>query len=487
MKNLTPKQAPLAEGLLLGIILVLAYFMSSIPHWQYSYPLHIDEWWHYGDTQSLMDTGRIYYPDPFQAGETLSPDVEIGFHLLLGELKLITGISWLALFRFFPGIVFALLALQAYTFGRERGFGLGAAFLVMLIPTSVRFLGPAFLVPVVLGLTFIPLTLFVLHRLMSDWRGPGMLFLLLLSLLFIHPPTLAVVSAITVVHLIAFLLPKEKLSGQARQATLALILLIPIYVFMFFWAPSFVNFVVSEAMYPELHLQLPPIRDAVAKFGYVPAALFALGMGILAYRGNRKNWALVISAIGLLAFQLIYPRTYIGLDIVYERGWLYVFVLMSLLGALTLKELGVWSQMALKHRPVIANIASYTLIGILIASSFAMSLNNQMSEPYYHAIDDTTYHDFLWVREYVPPSHQIGVLHTGEAWAFAAVSGKLAHTTEIAPNFHAKGRSAMEFLNNGAQDTSWLRARGISMVYTPVMVDNNQLIKVNNNLYLLLE
>ena len=143
--------------------------------------------------------------------------------------------------------------------------------------------------------------------------------------------------------------------------------------------------------------------------------------------------------------------------------------------------------MALRPRLAIAATASYFLIGGLVAASFAMSLISHLSEPYYHAIDDITYHDFLWVREYVPPSHPIGVLNTGEAWAFAAVSGKLAYTTEVAPNFHEKGRLAMEFLNNGARDTSWLRDKGISIVYIPVMVNNNQLIKVSRNLYLLPE
>ena len=475
------------EGLILGVILVLAFLMTSIPHWQYQYPLHIDEWWHYGDAQSLIETGRITYADPFEAGETLSPDIEVGFHLLLGELKLITGISWLNLFLFLPVIILALLAFQAYALGKKRRFGLGAAFLAILIPTTCRFLGPAFLVPVALGLTFIPLTLFILHRLMFDPRGPIILFLVLFSLLFIHPPTFAVISAIAVIHLIFFLPKGEKPQSRTRQSALALVLLVPIYVFTFFWAPSFIDFVVTEAMHPEAHLAVPPITGAVSGFGYIPTALFALGAGILVYRGKRNNWALVLSAVGLLAFQLLYPWFYIGPDIVYERGWLYTYVMMALLGGAALGELWGWVRTALRHRPTIATAASYALIGILVASALSMSLRSHLSEPYYHVIDDTVYQDFIWVREYVPPQYQIGVLDTGRAWAFAAVTKKLAYTAEVAPNFHAKGRSAMEFLNNGARDASWLVERGISIVYTPQVVDNNQLIKVSNNLYLLVE
>ena len=45
----------------------------------------------------------------------------------------------------------------------------------------------------------------------------------------------------------------------------------------------------------------------------------------------------------------------------------------------------------------------------------------------------------------------------------------------------------MEFFQGGAMDTSWLVENGISIVYTSGVVENNKLIKVNRNLYLLVE
>ena len=33
------------EGLLLALIILLAIFMAYIPHLDYAYPLHIDEWY----------------------------------------------------------------------------------------------------------------------------------------------------------------------------------------------------------------------------------------------------------------------------------------------------------------------------------------------------------------------------------------------------------------------------------------------------------
>lgn len=477
----------LTEKLCLAAILVLAFFIASIPHLQYAYPLHIDEWWHYGDTQSMLDAGRISYPDPFNSGTMLSTDKEIGFHLLLGELKLVTGISWLTLFRFLPGFIFALLAFQAYAFAKRMRFGLEAAFLVMLIPTTIRFLGPAFLVPVAIGLTFIPLTLFILHYILTELRGTVVLFLIFLSLVFIHPPTLAVVSIIALTYFIIFVLPiKGNTRNQSRQAALGVVFLSVVYLIMFLWAPYMFRSTVQNAMNPEARLALPPIWDALPKFGYIPVGLFVLGVGILIRRGGRRNWALVLVTVGLLAFEQLYPRFYLGPNIVYERGWLYIYVLMSLIGAIALCELGRWIEAVLRQR-LSRLAASYTLMGLLAVTALALNLHSRLAEPYYHVIGDTEYQDFLWVKEYVPQQYRIGVINTGVAWAFASVTGKSVYSAEVAPNFDAKGRSAMKFLVDGARDTQWLEEEGVSIVYWPEVIENDALIKVCNNVYLLIK
>ncbi|MBU2534899.1 MAG: hypothetical protein KKD83_01880 [Chloroflexi bacterium] len=480
------RQNNVIEGLLLVLILLLAVFMAGIPHLDYIYPLHIDEWWRYGDSQSLVANGHFPYPDPFNSGQVLAEDIEAGYHLLLGVIRLITDISWLNLFRFLPGFIFAMLAFQAYAFGRRRGFGLGAAFLVCLIPTTIRFLGPAFLVPVSLGLAFIPLALFILHRLMNDIRGPVLLFLLLFALLFLHPPTMAVISAIVVIHLVFSLFDKQKVQSRIRKVAIVLSFIMIICTLMFFWAPDSFGFVVKEALDPERHLPLPPIVNALPGYGYIPIVLFIIGVGILFHKHRREDLALITAVLALLAFQQLYPHFYIGLDIIYERGWLYTFVLMALVGGVALPAVWGWIKSGMGKWPRLALVVAFTVLGILLASALMLSLRSHLSGDYYHVIDDEMYQEFLWIGEYVPPSYRIGILDTHEAWPFAAITKKFAYTAEVAPNFHAKGRSAMEFLETGSKDTSWLLKEGITIIYTSEAVENNDLIKVNNRTYLLI-
>ena len=479
------RQNNVIEGLLLVLILLLAVFMAGIPHLDYIYPLHIDEWWHCGDSQSLVANGHFPYPDPFNSGQVLAEDIEVGYHLLLGVIRLITDISWLNLFRFLPSFIFAMLAFQAYAFGRERGFGLGAAFLVCLIPTTIRFLGPAFLVPVSLGLTFIPLALFILHRLMSDIRGPALLLLMLFALLFLHPPTMAAISAIVIIHLIYALFGEQKARSRLRNVALIFGFFGLIFILIFFWAPASLDFVVSEALDPERHLQLPPIFGALPQYGFIPMALSVIGLGVLFYEKKREDLAVITALFGLLAFQQLYPNFYLGPDIIYERGWLYIFALMALVGAAALPAVRGWIKAMLKKWPRLAHGIAISIIGTLLVAALGLSLRSHFSEYYYHVIDDEMYQEFRWIGEYVPPSYQIGILDTYQAWPFAAITGKYAYTAEVAPNFHDKGRRAMEFLETGAKDTLWLRKERIEIIYTSEVVANTELIKVNNSTYLL--
>ena len=162
-----------------------------------------------------------------------------------------------------------------------------------------------------------------------------------------------------------------------------------------------------------------------------------------------------------------------------------MFVLMALVGAMALPAIWSWIKAGMNKWPCMGNVVAGVVTVILLTSALAMSLRGHLSEYYYHVIDDEIYQEFLWVKEYVPPQYQIGVLDTNMAWSFAAITQKYAYTAEVAPNFHAEGRAAMKFLENGARDTSWLIERGIDMVYSPEPVENDELIKVNNNLYLL--
>jgi len=50
-------------------ILVLAFYIAFIPHQNYPYPVHIDEWIDLAYFQALIKAANITFPNPWYGGE----------------------------------------------------------------------------------------------------------------------------------------------------------------------------------------------------------------------------------------------------------------------------------------------------------------------------------------------------------------------------------------------------------------------------------
>jgi len=171
-------------------ILALAFYMAFIPHLNYPYPVHIDEWIHLAHSKAMLEAGSTTFTDAFTGQIVYRPstNLESGFQLLWGVFHQISGISWMTVFRYFPSIVFMVTVLSVYILARREGFGWEAALITCLIPTTVGIMGPAFLVPVAMGLLFLPLSLFVVFNFRTGWSYL-VLFIFTSFLLAIHLPT----------------------------------------------------------------------------------------------------------------------------------------------------------------------------------------------------------------------------------------------------------------------------------------------------------
>ena len=151
------------DYLMLPLILALAFYVTYIPNLNYPYLVHIDEWVHLAHSKALQQAGSVTFMEAFY-GETvfsLSSNLEAGFHLYWSVFQSISGIPWLTLFRYFPSVVFVITVLSVYVMAKREGYGWEASLLTCLIPTTVGVLGPAFMVPVAMGLLFLPLSLFL--------------------------------------------------------------------------------------------------------------------------------------------------------------------------------------------------------------------------------------------------------------------------------------------------------------------------------------
>src|SRR3989344_5067813 len=164
--------------IILALFIILGIILNFLPHLDYSYPMHADEWTHMALAKNLTSSTLYFEKAP-------GKDLEIGFHLIIAFLNKI-GISYLFIFRFFPVLMTILISLSVFLWVREISNEKAALFSVLfiaLLNSNATLLGMVYFVPLSFGLLFIPFGLYLLET-KSKW-----FFLLFTALLYIHPPS----------------------------------------------------------------------------------------------------------------------------------------------------------------------------------------------------------------------------------------------------------------------------------------------------------
>lgn len=463
-------------------IMVLAFYIAFIPHQNYPYPVHLDEWNNLTYFEAVIKSGNITFPDPWLGGTVPRyPNLEVGFHVLWGVFHKLSGIPWFVIFRYFPGVICMMTVLSVYTLARREGFGWEAAFLTCLIPTTVGILGPAFMVPVAMGLLFIPLSLFIAFN-FRRWWSYVVLCIFVVFLLSIHAAT-AVGLAIVLAPYI--LLNLKSNFRHSLGITLAVVL--P-FLATFPWIfevllPTAKSLSIPQPLNP--FVDLPRIIDT---YGYLPILFCLLGTFVLAIRGGKKSYALILGLLALLLMLASFFIFHRGVEIMYYRGLMYMMLVMSIVAGAGLAwvknirlPLGLMAR--LKAPPIMRNVG-YVLCTILIGLTLYVAIPARQNTPYYHMIDGEDYEVFMWIKENVDSSYSKAILDPWKATAFTAITGKNVYS-RIGEAPSPSDIEAYDFLDNGCTDTSFLRENGISLVYTRESCGNPDLVRVREYVYLL--
>lgn len=480
-------------------ILGLAFYIAFIPHQNYPYPVHVDEWVHLARSEAILQSGSTTYVDPFLGEETISlgsnlETLEAGFQMFWGVFQAISGLSWIVIFRYFPGIIFIITVLSVYILAQREGFGWEAAFFTCLIPTTVGILGPAFLVPVGMGLLFTPIILFLAFNFKTVWSYL-LIFIFTCFLLAIHAPS----AICTIIVLTPYIL--LNLKGNFKHSLgITLALGLP-FLIIFPWIfdlllPTARSLLVPQS--PTEYVQLPWL---IPTYGY-PAVLFSLlGTFLLAIRGGKKNYGLVLGLLALLLMLVAFFSFGYGVPIVYERGLVYMMLMAGIVagaGLAGVKKLRLPARLSARlNVPLITQNVGRFLCLALIGTTLAISIPEHLDTPYYHMIDREDYQAFVWIKDNINEDYDKAILDPWKATAFAAITGKHIYTRiQFSPT--AKDNETYAFLKGGSSNTTFLRENGISIIYTVVYnttqarnigysSDNPDLVEVAKNIYLLKE
>ncbi len=465
-------------------ILALAFYLASIPHLNYPYPVHIDEWVHLAHSKAMLNAGGTTFTDPFLGQYTiglLGPGLEAGFHLFWGTFQQISGLSWLTIFKYFPGIVLMITVLSVYILARRQGFGWEAAFFTCLIPTTVGILGPAFLVPVAMGLVFVPLSIFLAFNFRNVWSYLAV-FIFTGFLLSIHAP-----SAISlIIILVPYIL--LNLKGNFKHSLgLTLALLIP-FLLPFPWIFDLLLPTAKELLVPQslpTYVDLPPL---IRTYGYLPILFSLLGTFVLVIRGGRKDYSLTLGLLAMLLMLVIFFTFHYGVIIVYERGLMFMMLMLSIVagaGLMWVKDLRLPQRLSNRLRaPLLTENIGKILCLALIGLTLFIAIPASQSTYYYHMIDKQDYEAFVWIKDNVNDDYEKAILDPWKATAFVAVTEKKVFT-RIHSVDKPSDEEAYEFLRGGCDDTTFLRENGISIVYTRSPCQNPDLVEVRKNIYVL--
>jgi len=395
-----------------------------------------------------------------------------------------------------------------YALGREKGYGWSAALCVPLIPTSIRTLGPAFLVPVAVAILFIPVVLLLLHKLENKnvWEFFVLVVIVVIAAVTVHAPTGFLIIAMVMAYFAVFVV-KQFLGRRFGMAIAVLVslgvLMAVLLMLVDRWQPVLLRDTMELSITGDSGISqyLGLHHGFIQAFGGVGTGLFVLGTFLYALKRpyGLSSYVVPCFAVFLLLFlYVLYPRHDLGPSVLYERGWPLLGLLMAILAGYAV---ACWFYLIL---PFIVNkvesirlrsgivfvVVSAAGVGMLTVTIFTglVSQERDNYSGYYKMIDERVYNDFKWLGQNTIDGHKVVVMEPSLALAYPPIAGPL---NRVAGAIAYPWRSAWadkvhEMLVTGDVDVEWISDFNTSVLYTSGFTDveNNELIEVRPNIYI---
>ncbi len=465
--------------LLLCCILFFVGVLTFLPHLSSHYylPFHVDEWIHWQYSKAVVEQGSTAFINPY-TGSGIARSLEPGFHYMTASIKWVTGISFNTIVVFMPSLIMMVVSAIAFTIGErsEHSFGLEAAFLVALIPTTCRTLGPSFYVAVATGLLIVVFIIWLLQckTLYSSLLVPFFIWCVFL----IHPPT--ALAALIIVFIYGLML----LGEQAYKQSLLTLGLLTLPLGLVFFLASRWGYELQQVIDAFLlgnnyfvTYDLPQIWPSFEHLGIITWALCIVGAYFAFTKGRAVVRTLTLSAIAFLALIGLYDKLGYGVPIMYERSFMYLFLMVTLLAGFGLAELRrfVTSHSSrfipkrynkwLRHHGLVIPALVFLIL-------FATAVPAHLAIPYYQMISEDEYATFTWIDEHIDDyrnethHYEKAAVNPFYASPFSTVTGLSIVSSSMHPIYEYSLHQEVEsFLSAGCTDIAFLNHHGISVIY----------------------
>jgi len=426
--------------MLLAVCVLLVYGL----HQDYRYPYILDEWQHLAQGIQIAENGGISLNNPYYKDGALEETgfLEVGFHILLAEIFLLTGQDPVLFYACLPAIFAGISALCAFMLAYKVTGNANCGLLSILfyagLKSSVNILGPGFFVPLTLGFAYIYFILYLISEGLE--RGSqtrtGLAAFNLLALALIHPWSAAIILPITALYLLSRreLVTRKNVPGIA--VLFIAFFLSFTYILCVLWQGDPIKTLerfIGKFLIRGLEIPVNEVADILfpAKFyGPVPFALALVALGYLIlkikYSSLKAGVLLLKSAeLGihpwpkrprysadfmikekkkermLLAWTLLtaaiialFQATSITVLAPYER-----IVYYALLSFVPLSAIGLITILDCINKRIKIGVISIA-ISVLLITAVAYSLYSgyyENREKLYRMIDDPGYDALLWL------------------------------------------------------------------------------------------
>ena len=470
---------------------ILAFALAIGPKSHLPFPTHVDEWTHLAYADALVQSGYVPHVEPLYGQETVGFRPELGFRVLLAELQLATGLQWDAMFPVLPGVVFAVFVVAMSCLGQSLGIGSILGVLALGTPTTLRFLGPSYAVPVALALVFVTALLIVALQpsLRKKWGLVVLASVLLLGLLFVHPLTVVVAAPVLIAVFSYITYTQRKSTPRTVLAALGLSVLLPLVWFLSLVATIGPELLSEATRSVERGQGL--VRNYVYDAGFVRVALFALAaFAITLWKSSDRSqapyWSLLIVPGLFIAFIGLHAVGILPFSNLYDRTWLYLDMALCVMGGLGLAILAnkvrlkdFW-KLRLSH-----NALPYAIV-VLAGLIFANAWYIQATTPRYQLTTAATLEDFHWIRENLSDVQGTTLVHPLTAVVYPAAAGRpvFANASEPRPSSMERVQRAVELLEGKSADVHALQQEGIGIVYQPSWQDTQGMLEVHTGVFL---
>lgn len=423
----------------------------------YPFPVHVDEHYHLSHQAAIERQGHIAILDPYDGKPQPTPLFSIqgfrderGFDVALAQAHGVTGLSLPAQARVAPAVEAAVLAAVLYATLWPAPGALASAALLVIIPTTVRFLGPGFLVPSAFALPWILAALHVsLHA--TGGRRLAALALLETAAFFLH---------LVIGTLVLATAAGASLARPGRlldRATLAAVCFLPLL-----WIGPLITNQVALAVAQENTL---PFQPAILFSGGV-LALIAAGVGaalavLLPDERLRPHRVLLALGVGVAVSLLLSIRAGHHSDATYSRLVPTLFVCVAALAGLAL---GWGADRGRRHLRRSDLWAIPAAVGLLTLAVAAPAVAGQLSEPYYRVFDGESWND---ARILAAAGVQPGDTLLCDPWRaplYNTVSGALVPVVLIPGRVPEKAADWSLYLRTRGANETWLQQRSIDYV-----------------------